>query len=324
IRIMKKPFLIIWFCVGSFVFGETTSVIFEMTNGKQIEIIQANLDQDKFAVQCVAGTEITIPIPSVKSIYLKPNTEDSPKEKSLKDDILNLKKDIEKSTKELEKLKEHNNQLLFRNNLLQTEIKNLETSLAKIREDMNNKTSMLKYTNETLQTKEEEMSKLSQKISELESINDALAQETGKFQTGQIAHAGKMVCAAVKVEWKNLISDGLLKYVAEEKFLVIGIAIMNKGLTPDQLPRFSLIDEAGAEYVGEYIPIRTNLLMSLGVINPNVMRKGLLIFDVPPTRKYSLKITSHDFLNTATIDLNISNTRGTSIPRTKVKSKDSD
>ena len=84
---MKKPFLIIWFCVGSFVFGETTSVIFEMTNGKQIEIIQANLDQDKFAVQCVAGTEITIPIPSVKSIYLKPNTEDSPKEKSLKDDI---------------------------------------------------------------------------------------------------------------------------------------------------------------------------------------------------------------------------------------------
>jgi hypothetical protein len=67
---------------------------------------------------------------------------------------------------------------------------------------------------------------------------------------------------------------------------------MNKDKSSSVIPSLKLVDAQGREYDessnGFYV---TDYLSPMKSVNPDIMTSGYLVFDVPPKRKYSLKLS---------------------------------
>lgn len=309
---MKNTFLIIWLCFSSSIFANTISIMFEMTNGKKIEAIQANLNQDKFVIQCVDGVEINIQISSLKTIYIKQNSEDSPKEKLLNQEIQKLKDELNEKSNELQKTKETNNQLIVRNNLLQSEIINWGKSQKELKQNLAEKNNLLKENENQIKKKDE-------RIKELETTKLILSQKSEKFKNSQESGESDIKCEVLTVKWAEYLSDGDEIFKPDAKYMIIALSLENKGLQPQRIPLFGLVDEDNYEYKRTLIHIYDNLkswstFSSHNILNPNIVVKGLVLFDVPTSKKYKLKVSKYDESESILININNIRSRGINIP----------
>ncbi len=75
-------------------------------------------------------------------------------------------------------------------------------------------------------------------------------------------------------------------------FLFVELTIRNNDKKARTIPSFELIDENGAEY--ETTSKGWRVEGSIGVmdsLNPDVKKRGTIVFDVPQNRKYWLKVS---------------------------------
>jgi hypothetical protein len=88
-----------------------------------------------------------------------------------------------------------------------------------------------------------------------------------------------------------LSSNQFLNRSPNASFLFIELTVRNDDKKARTIPPFSLIDENGAEY--EAAAGATMLDGSIGLIddlNPGVSKQGFVVFDVPRSHSYRLKV----------------------------------
>ena len=75
-------------------------------------------------------------------------------------------------------------------------------------------------------------------------------------------------------------------------FLVVVLAIRNDDKKARTIPPFRLVDERGVEYeTTSKGRMQKEVINTLDSLNPNVVKKGVVIFDVPNGHSYRLKIS---------------------------------
>ena len=96
----------------------------------------------------------------------------------------------------------------------------------------------------------------------------------------------------LKSEWVETLSARKeLDRRPDASFLSILLTVRNDGKTPMTIPSFGLIDEGEAEYESfEKGWLIDNWLGRLERLNPGVGRSGIIVFDVPQTHRYQLKV----------------------------------
>jgi hypothetical protein len=176
------------------------------------------------------------------------------------------------------------------------EIKPIVDSLAKVEEIEKNKQ------NEDKLAKKEEKEKL--KLTEKETNNsvEEKTKESGlKGTVGQTYEVGSLSYKVERVKFKKFIGGIYTLNKADGVFVVITLTVTNRSHKEIIIDNsfFKLTDESGAEYgyspdatasleLSEF-PGETFLGMSL---NPNVAKKGKVVFEVPTKKKdYKLVFT---------------------------------
>jgi hypothetical protein len=112
------------------------------------------------------------------------------------------------------------------------------------------------------------------------------------YKTGDGVHVGYSTYAVWSAWWSDRLSNNdLLNQRPNAKFLFIDISVRNDDKQARMVPPFKLTDERGAEYDSD--PSAWSVEGSMGVLtdlNPGVAKRGLVVFDVPQGRTYTLKV----------------------------------
>ncbi len=75
-------------------------------------------------------------------------------------------------------------------------------------------------------------------------------------------------------------------------YLFVDLAVHNQDRQERTIPPFKLVDELGAEYgTSSRSWAADNAIGPLSSINPGVMKAGVIVFDVPKSRTYQLKLS---------------------------------
>ena len=70
------------------------------------------------------------------------------------------------------------------------------------------------------------------------------------------------------------------------------LAVRNRDDKPRSIPPFELIDEDGREYETSSKAWKVEgCITALDSLNPGVRKDGVIVFDVPRTREYDLKVS---------------------------------
>ncbi len=95
----------------------------------------------------------------------------------------------------------------------------------------------------------------------------------------------------------KISNNPLLKTKPSAKYLLVAMTILNKTKKPITIPEFNLIDESGYEYEtsSDCIWLEDSITF-FERLNPNIEKKGIVLFDVPVDRTYFLKFKNigHD------------------------------
>jgi Domain of unknown function (DUF4352) len=118
-------------------------------------------------------------------------------------------------------------------------------------------------------------------------------EEPRIFQLGEALKVGYTAYEVLDAYWTDKLPK---RYGSEDRpdasFLIIDLAVENRDNQERTVPPFKLVDESGAEYGTSS---KAWLLdKSLGLIvnlNPGVQRQGLIVFDVPRSHSYKLKLS---------------------------------
>jgi uncharacterized surface protein with fasciclin (FAS1) repeats len=93
--------------------------------------------------------------------------------------------------------------------------------------------------------------------------------------------------------WSNHLSDNeYLDQQPDARFLFVELTVRNDDKKPRSIPPFELVDENGATY--ETSDKGWAVEGSIGFfdsLNPSVHKQGFLVFDVPPSHKFKLKVS---------------------------------
>ena len=93
--------------------------------------------------------------------------------------------------------------------------------------------------------------------------------------------------------WSSKLSENQYR---DEKpnamFLFVELSVRNEDKKPRTIPSFQLLDGNGAEYESSSKSWRVeNSIGSLDSLNPDVQKRGVVVFDVPDYRDYRLKVS---------------------------------
>jgi len=113
------------------------------------------------------------------------------------------------------------------------------------------------------------------------------------YNEGDTVNTGYTSYAVWRSWWSSRLSDNqYLDNKPDAMFLFIDLTIRNDDKKARSIPPFKLIDENGAEY--ETTSKGWAVKGSIGVLeslNPGVKKQGTLIFDVPQSHMYKLKVS---------------------------------
>jgi TonB family protein len=110
---------------------------------------------------------------------------------------------------------------------------------------------------------------------------------TGATRVGHFTYAVK------RARWsKTLSTNEFLNRAPNASFLIIDLEVRNTDREPRTIPGMKLIDENGSEYSPDsgawMLPDSLGLITEL---NPEVTKKGAVIFDVPRSHRYRLQVS---------------------------------
>lgn len=113
-----------------------------------------------------------------------------------------------------------------------------------------------------------------------------------KHREGDQVNPGYISCV-VRESWWSKHSSGnpVLNQAPDAMFLFVRLAVRNNDKKARLLVPFKLVDDKGSEY--EASSKGWTVEGSIGVLtslNPDVTKEGTVIFDVPPSRNYRLKV----------------------------------
>jgi hypothetical protein len=135
---------------------------------------------------------------------------------------------------------------------------------------------------------------LDEQIKKNERTKILLSKYTTGFSEGDTVSIGYTSYIVGGSFWRTR----LVRSYSEEKpnamFLVVILAVRNDDTKPRSIPPFKLIDENGAEYetfssAGFYF--KEYAMDIFDSLNPSVLKKGCIAFDVPTNHNYKLKVS---------------------------------
>lgn len=117
--------------------------------------------------------------------------------------------------------------------------------------------------------------------------------QQSNYQIGDNVPVGYMGYKIVGVRWNDqLTKNPYLNARPNSHYLVVEIFVVNMDKKARTIPPFHLVDANGAEYDttsnGAYLDDAIHALDSL---NPEVAKRGTIVFDVPKDRTYKLKLS---------------------------------
>ena len=113
------------------------------------------------------------------------------------------------------------------------------------------------------------------------------------YNEGETVHVGYTSYAIWRSWWSSKLSNNqFLNDQPDAMFLFIELTVRNDDKKARTIPPFELIDETGNEYEttskGWAVEESIGNLTSL---NPGVNKRGIIIFDVPKSHNYKLKVS---------------------------------
>lgn len=113
------------------------------------------------------------------------------------------------------------------------------------------------------------------------------------YKEGETVQVGYTSYAVWRSWWSSHLSDNqFLDKKPNAMFLFVDLTVRNDDTKARTVPPFKLVDENGAEYDASADGWAVE--NSIGIIenlNPSVSKRGYVVFDVPPERKYRLKLS---------------------------------
>ncbi len=113
------------------------------------------------------------------------------------------------------------------------------------------------------------------------------------YKQGETVSTGYTSYAVWSSWWSSRLSDNqFLDDRPNAMFLFVDITVRNDDKKPRSIPPFYLIDENGAEY--ETSSKAWAVEGAIGILeslNPDVQKRGLIVFDVPQNNRYKLKVS---------------------------------
>ncbi len=114
--------------------------------------------------------------------------------------------------------------------------------------------------------------------------------KTKEYNIGDTVSVNKLAYAIWDKAWtKTLTTNQFLDHSPDAIYLIIDVTIRNDDKEPRMIPNFKLIDETGAVY--DTTPDAIYLDNSIGAletINPNVSKRGYVVFDIQKNINYKL------------------------------------
>lgn len=125
------------------------------------------------------------------------------------------------------------------------------------------------------------------------SSSEKKAREVKIFNTGETVSVGYTSYAVWKSWWATKLSDNeFMDQKPDATFLFVKLTVRNNDKKARTIPPFKLIDENGAEY--DTTSKAWAVKDAIGVLddlNPGVQKDGIVVFDVPKTHTYKLKVS---------------------------------
>jgi hypothetical protein len=114
---------------------------------------------------------------------------------------------------------------------------------------------------------------------------------------GETVHVGPTSYLVTRSRFSTHVSNNdFLDSKPDASFLLVYMTVRNDDTKARFIPPFMLVDEKGSEYetssAGVFIE---GALGGLDNLNPGVQKSGFVVFDVPETHKYSLKVSGAGF-----------------------------
>jgi hypothetical protein len=113
------------------------------------------------------------------------------------------------------------------------------------------------------------------------------------YNMGETVNIGYTSYRVNNAWWSDKLSDNqFIDKKADASWLFISLSVRNDDKKPRTIPPFKLIDSSGAQYqTSSKAWAVDGHIGALESLNPDVTKNGLIIFDVPQSRKYRLKIS---------------------------------
>lgn len=112
------------------------------------------------------------------------------------------------------------------------------------------------------------------------------------YAVGQEVPVGYWSYVCNRVWWTPVLSSGFSTHQANAAFLVVDIRAQNNDNSASRLPPLHLVDSDGRQYDhSTEVMLIDGFFGPLEKLNPGVPKEGLVAFDVPPNRHYSLVVS---------------------------------
>ncbi len=112
------------------------------------------------------------------------------------------------------------------------------------------------------------------------------------YNEGETVTVGYTSYAVWGSNWRDHLSDNqFLDKKPNAKFLFVELTVRNNDKKGRVVPPFKLIDENNSEY-DAHTAIGVENSFGIAVnLNPNVKKRGIIVFDAPDTHNYRLKVS---------------------------------
>lgn len=117
--------------------------------------------------------------------------------------------------------------------------------------------------------------------------------EAKVYKERETVNIGYTSYAVWRSWWSYRLSDNeFLDQRPDAMFLFVELIVRNDDKKPRSIPPFKLIDENGAEYeTSSKAWVVEGSIGVLDSLNPGVKKQGFIIFDVPQSHNYKLKVS---------------------------------
>ena len=115
-------------------------------------------------------------------------------------------------------------------------------------------------------------------------------KENRIFKQGEVVRVGYTSYVVTATGWSTRLNSFAEK--PDAMFLMVQMSVCNKDTKARTIPPFYLIDQLGREYEASSKGwAMKGTITSIDSLNPNVIKSGGVIFDVPKNNTYKLKVS---------------------------------